>query len=127
MSNAFAPFEIDKDEFNPIRKDVIVTDMVFDERITHGGLILLSDNGKGTGIRPRWGQVYAVGPEQTEVSVGQWVCIAHGRWTRGIQVQDADGEKIIRKVDYNDILLVSDEKPMDETHSTAVHIEKQTM
>lgn len=122
---AFAPHEFKKNNFIAINKDVIVHDMAFDERITRGGLILLNDNGKGTGIRPRWGKVYAVGPDQKNVNVGDWICVAHGRWTRGIEIEDEHGMKTIRKIDPNDILLVSDHEPQDDTQSDAVHVEKQ--
>ena len=55
--------------------------------------------------------------------------IAHGRWTRGLKIEDEAGELTLRKIDPNDILLVSDqeEAPQDDTQSTAVHIDKQTM
>jgi hypothetical protein len=43
--------------------------------------------------------------------------ITHGRWTRGIKIEDENGEQIIRKVDPNDILLVSDEPVADYTMS----------
>ena len=47
--------------------------------------------------------------------------IAHGRWTRGITIDTPEGEKVIRKVDNQDILLVSEEKPQDETMSDKVY------
>jgi hypothetical protein len=125
-THAFQPHEYDYDNFCPINKDVIVSEMVFDERITQSGLILLNDNGKGTGIRPRWGLVYAVGPNQKDVMVGDWILVAHGRWTRGLDVEDQYGKKTIRKIDPNDILLVSDHSPQDDTMSDAIHIDKQT-
>lgn len=108
-----------------LHDQVLVSDMNFQQRTTDSGIILPSDNGKGTGIRPRWGQVYAVGPQQKSVSVGQWVCVAHGRWTRGIEIQDSQGIRTIRKIDPNDILLVSDEPIMDETMSDAIHIDQR--
>ena len=92
---------------------IIVCDMNFDMRTTLGGIVLLSDNGKLEGIHPRWGRVYAVGPRQKDIQVGQYVCVAHGRWTRGLEIEDQDGEKTIRRVDNADILLVSD-TPMDD-------------
>lgn len=94
---------------------VIVTEMNFDERKTSGGIVLTSDNGKLHGVRPRWGKVYAVGPEQKHVTVGQWVCVSHGRWTRGIYIEDTEGEKRIHRIDPDDILLVADHKPTDDT------------
>jgi hypothetical protein len=47
--------------------------------------------------------------------------VAHGRWTRGLEIEDDEGPKTIRKIDPNDILLVSDEHPgADDTISEAV-------
>ena len=123
MKLAYSAHRFDKHQIHPLNDSVIVTDMTFDERITTGGIVLLNDNGKSTGIRPRWGQVYAVGPEQQDVRVGQWVCVAHGRWTRGIEVEDETGKKTLRRVDPNDLLIVSDEQPQDETFSGAIHVE----
>lgn len=94
-----------------IRNHVLVTEMKFDQRITAGGIVILDDNGKTEGIRPRWGRVYDVGPEQKDVEVGQWVMVAHGRWTRGIDVQQEQEVITVRRVDINDILIVSDEQP----------------
>ena len=122
---AFAPHDLNQDQIQPIRNDVIVTDMAFDQRITSSGIILLNDNGTGLGIRPRWGCVYAVGPEQTDVRVGQWICVAHGRWTRGLEINDNGVERTIRKIDPKDILLVSDQPPQDDTMSDAVHVAQQ--
>jgi len=123
MKPAFSAHRFDKNQIHPLNDTVIVSDMTFDERFTTSGIVLLSDNGKSTGIRPRWGQVYAVGPEQQDVRVGQWVCVAHGRWTRGIEVEDETGRKTLRRVDPNDLLIVSDEQPQDETFSAAIHVE----
>ena len=123
MKLAYSAHQLNKHQIHPLNDSVIVSDMVFDERLSTGGIVLLSDNGKSTGIRPRWGQVYAVGPEQQDVTVGQWVCVAHGRWTRGIEVEDETGKKALRRVDPKDIMLVSDEQPQDETFSSAIHVE----
>lgn len=123
MKLAYSAHQLNKNQIHPLNDSVIVADMTFDERFTTGGIVLLNDNGKSTGIRPRWGQVYAVGPEQHEVTVGQWVCVAHGRWTRGIEVEDETGKQTLRRVDPKDIMLVSDEQPQDETFSEAIHVE----
>lgn len=85
MKAAFSAHRINKQQLRALGNSVIVSDMAFDERITRAGIVLLNDNGTTKGIRPRWGQVYAVGPEQTDVSVGEWVLVAHGRWTRGLE------------------------------------------
>jgi hypothetical protein len=122
---AYSPHKIRREQFRALRDWIIVTDMEFQERITTGGIVLLNDNGKGTGIRPRWGRVYATGPEQTEVQTGQWILVAHGRWTRGLDIEDEDGVHTVRRVDPNDILLIADQEPKDDTMSDAVHIEQK--
>jgi co-chaperonin GroES (HSP10) len=118
---AFAPHQVKS--VQPLQDSILVHDMIFDERISSGGIVLLSDNGKSTGIRPRWGQVYAVGPKQTDVQVGEWLLIAHGRWTRGMDIEDETGKKTIRKVDPKEILLRSNSRPVDVTFSSAIHVE----
>ena len=127
---AFAPHQLTQEQIKALHDNVIVSDMEFDTRITQGGLILPNDNGTTLGIRPRWGRVYAVGPKQTEVQVGQWICVAHGRWTRGVDIEDSQTQhkRTIRKIDPQDILLISDraERPQDDTMSDAVHVPKQT-
>ena len=68
------------------------------------------------GIRARWAKVYAIGPKQEDVKVGDWILTDHGRWTRGFKMDDDNGEeKTIRRVDNKDVLLVSDELPDDKT------------
>ena len=123
---AFQPHQLRQSQIHPLNNSVIVSEMIFDQRITSSGIILPNDNGTGSGIRPRWGQVYAIGPEQTDVTVGQWICVAHGRWTRGIDIEDESGKKTLRRIDPNDILMVSDELPRDDTMSDAVNVAKQT-
>jgi co-chaperonin GroES (HSP10) len=125
MKPAFSPHKINKHQLRALHDHVIVSEMTFDQRITQGGLILLNDNGTTLGIRPRWGQVYAVGSEQKDVQVGQWICVAHGRWTRGLDIEDESGKRTIRRIDPEDILLISDTQPQDDTMSTAVHVAKQ--
>ena len=96
-----------------LHDDVIVKDMDFGEMVTAGGIVIQSDNAKVHGIKPRWGQVYKVGPEQTDVIEGQWILIEHGRWTRKIKIDDGEGPKEIQKVEVKSILAVADEKPND--------------
>jgi co-chaperonin GroES (HSP10) len=103
-------------------ENVLVRDMNFEQRVTAGGIILMGDDGKDSGIRPRWCRIYAVGPLQQdpELTVGRYILVSHGRWTRGIDVE-VDGEKFtIRKVDLKEILLVSDEPVQDDTMSDKV-------
>jgi co-chaperonin GroES (HSP10) len=103
-------------KLKPLNDNVIVSDMNFEERKTAGGIVLLGDDGKTEGIRHRWGKVYAIGPAQTDVKIGDWILVEHGRWTRGVTIVEDDGtERIIRRVDVNAILMVTDEDPGDNT------------
>lgn len=111
--NLYSPSKVNK--LRVLGDNIIVTDMVFDERISSGGIVLMNDDMKSSGIRPRWAKVYQTGPDQKEVTAGQYVLISHGRWTRGIRITDQEGEKVIRKIDPNDILLISDQKMQDIT------------
>lgn len=104
-------------QLKPLKDTVIVHGMDFNERKSQGGLIIPDDDMKNEGIRPRWAQVYALGPDVDYLKVGQYIMISHGRWSRGQTIEDDEGEKIIRKVDPKDILLVSDEKVNDYTMS----------
>jgi co-chaperonin GroES (HSP10) len=128
MKSAFGAHKLSRRQIKALHDHVIVSEMSFDQRITQSGLILMNDNGTTLGIRPRWGRVYAVGPKQQDVQVGQWICVAHGRWTRGLDIEDESSKHTIRRIDPEDILLISDseEMPQDDTMSTAVHVAKQS-
>lgn len=118
----FKPIKVDG--IRALNDHVLVSDMNFKERKLSSGIYLLNDDGRGAGIRPRWAQVYATGPEQTDITVGQWILVAHGRWTRGVTIEDTRGEVVIRRIDPNDVLLVSDSEPdADDTLSDATQID----
>jgi co-chaperonin GroES (HSP10) len=111
--SAFDPIKVNG--FRALRDHVIITDMKFDQKITSGGIIIPHSDGKLEGIHARWGKVYAIGPEQKDVRPGQYVLVRHGRWTRGLEILDQDGERVIRRIDNKDIMLVSDDAMQDET------------
>ena len=100
-------------DIQPIGKRVLVSKMRFGDKKTRGGIILLDDDGKESGIHPRWCQVYAVGPRQEDVKIGEWLLIAHGRWSRALTVKKDGVDIEVRMIDENDILLVSDDEPAD--------------
>lgn len=111
----------------PLHDSVIVTDMDFSGRQLQSGVILLGDDGKTDGIRPRWARVYAIGPEQRDVVPGQWVLIEHGRWSRGLKISKEGAELTIRRADPKAIIFVTNEEPKNlDTISTAVHAERKT-
>jgi len=104
----------------PIRDRILVRDMVFGDRLTTGGILMIGDDRKSEGIRPRWAEVHAVGPEQKDIAVGEWILVSHGRWTRGMKYNIAGEDLTVRMVDNADILLVSTEAMEDETVSVAL-------
>ena len=105
---------------HPLRDRILVSDMEFSERMTTGGIIIPGDDAKSSGIRPRWGKVFAVGPEQHDVKVGEYVLVSHGRWTRGVTIEVNGEDVVLRMIDNDDILLVSENPMADDTLSTAV-------
>jgi len=107
-------------KIKPLKDKVFVSDMEFGMERTTSGLYIPSADGKTQGIMPRWGRVWAIGDEQTDVSVGDWVCVEHGRWTRTIEYKNEDGSITeVRMVDADAIMMVSDEKPNDVYRSIA--------
>jgi len=114
-------------EIKPLKNNIIVTDMSFEGRQLSSGIVLLGDDGKTDGIRPRWARVYATGPEQRDIRVGQWVLVEHGRWSRGLKILREGQEFTIRRADPEAIIFVTDEQPDNiDTLSTAVHAERRS-
>jgi co-chaperonin GroES (HSP10) len=105
---------VTKGKIRPIRDHVIISNMEFGMQKTATGILIHSDDGKSSGVKPRWGRVWAVGPEQTEVKVGEWIMVEHGRWTRTFEVEQDDGSVLeLRRVDNSAILMSADERPDD--------------
>jgi co-chaperonin GroES (HSP10) len=113
-------------ELKPLNDNILVTDMNFDQRVTAGGIVLPSDDGKSEGVRHRWARVWKIGPKQIDVKIGEWILLEHGRWTRGVKVLDNNGEEItIRRADINAILAVTDENPGDNTYGSHSKVSHQ--
>lgn len=109
------------DKLRPLGNNVLVKDMNFSGRTLSSGIVLLGDDATTTGIRPRWAQIFAVGPEQQDVAAGQWILVEHGRWSRGIEVEVGEEKFTLRRVDPDCIMFVSDHEPdYDDTISSAV-------
>lgn len=106
-------YEAQNINIRPIHDHILIKDMDFGEMKTAGGIVIQSDNAKSHGVKPRWAQIYRVGPEQTEYHVGQWILIEHGRWTRKFKINDGNGVKEIQRVDIDGILATADERPDD--------------
>jgi hypothetical protein len=106
-------FDVKNISVRAIRDDVLVSNMDMGEQTTAAGIVIQSDDGKAHGVKPRWAQVYKVGPKQLTFKEGQWILIEHGRWTRKIKIDDGTGVKEIQKVEVKSIIAVADEKPND--------------
>jgi co-chaperonin GroES (HSP10) len=113
-----------KGKLRPLRNTVLVSDMGFEEQTTASGIVIQSDDGKSHGVKPRWARVWAIGPEQTEVKLGEWIYIEHGRWTRGVKVEENGEEIVIRRVDTDAILLQADEKPNDVYIAKGIEVQE---
>ena len=51
---------------------------------------------------------------QDDYNVGDYVLVEHGRWTRGVDPEDYEGnKKTVRMVEVESILLWNDELPED--------------
>jgi len=113
-----------ENDITPLKNRVLVSDMHFGETKSKGGIIIVDDDGTAEGIHPRWGKVYAVGRDQVDVKVGEWIMVSHGRWSRAFKLKrkevgsagDIGIELEVRMIDENDILLVSDEEPDFNRH-----------
>ena len=113
-------YTVDND-ITPLKKRVLVSDMHFGEPKTKGGIILVDDDGSQSGIHPRWAKVYAVGNQQDDVKVGEWILVSHGRWSRAFKVKKEGVELEVRMIDENDILLVSETEP-DQNRKQAGYV-----
>jgi len=104
-----------KGTLTPIHNRVLVTDMEFGEQKTAGGIIISSDDGQTRGIHPRWGRVIAKGHKNDDdYEIGDWILVEHGRWSRGITMQDDNDVKtVVRIVEAESVLGTSKKKPKD--------------
>ncbi len=97
--------------FKPLKGQIFVTDLEGGMRKTLGGILLPDDNLKDHGIRQRWCRVALLGEDVTDVKVGEWILLPHGRWTLKIPIP-INGEKTnMWKIDPEAILLVSEVRP----------------
>ena len=109
---------IKANSFTPLRDCVFVTDMEQGMRMSRGGIILTDDNFKEHGIRPRWGRIWAVGPEaDSEFKVGEWVLVEHGRWTLGMEIELPDEIIKVWRVEPKACMLASADDPREQGFS----------
>lgn len=75
-----------------------------------GQLLIKDADGDTSGIRPRWFRVYSVGEGVDWVKEGQYLFVAHGRWSNGINVTD---DLRLHLLDNEECLGVQDENPLE--------------
>lgn len=98
----------------PLPNRVLAELMGLEARVTSGGIIIQSENGKDRGIRPRWAKVHLVGEGIDWCTPGQYVLVAHGRWSRQFECEH-NGEKLkLVHLDNKECLIVTDELPDDD-------------
>ena len=82
------------------------------QSVTNAGVILLADNATEGGMKPRWFKALAVHTEEEDINEGDYILVAHGRWSREYSRENKDGEKIVLIVVESESLLgISDEFP----------------
>lgn len=105
---------INAQNINPVHDRVLVIDMEFGQKKSKGGIFLGNDDGKSQGVRPRWAKVFKVGPEQEELKVGDYILLAHGRWSRAFEVEINGQKKKLFMIDYPlGLLAISRSKPKE--------------
>jgi len=104
----------------PLKDRVLAELMGLEQRVTASGIIIQGENGKDRGIRPRWARVRLVGEGIDWCEPGQYVLVAHGRWSRQFECEH-HGEKIkLVHLDNKECLIVTDEEPMDDFIGTGI-------
>lgn len=102
-------------QLKPLRDKIIarMIEVVGAERTTKGGVILTEKDMDESAIRPRWFKVTHTGPEQEEITVGQYILVAHGRWSRGIDMEGTHKEEDkLFLIDNEEILGYSNDNPI---------------
>jgi|TARA_B100002003_G_scaffold251539_1_gene295714 co-chaperonin GroES (HSP10) len=93
-----------------INDNILAVTMEVGEQTTAAGIVIPTDEGKERGIRPRWCQIYDIGPTSEfldDIKKDDWILVAHGRWTHGMII---DGLTVWR-IDPEGIMLHSSEQP----------------
>jgi hypothetical protein len=78
-------------------------------RKTSGGIIMQDKDATSGAIRPRWFKIYTLGADIDIVKEGDYVLVAHGRWSNGVKIDDLEDK--LFQLDNEELLMVSDECP----------------
>jgi co-chaperonin GroES (HSP10) len=105
---------IDMQTLTPLADKIILVNLDHGVKKSLGGVILADDSTTDAGergIRARWAQVYAAGPDQKDVKRGDWVLMDHGRWSLGQDLDLGEGTFRFWLGDPNGILGLSETIP----------------
>ena len=97
-------------------KNKILAEMIDkpDQTITtQGGIILTEKDATENAVRPRWFKVYSVGSEIDFIKEGEYVMVAHGRWSNGLKINE---DLKLYRIDNEECLAVNDTNPMDNNN-----------
>lgn len=101
-------------KLRPLHNKILCSEIQKGQQTLASGIIIPDDDGRESGIRPRWMKVYAVGPEVSDqITEGMWILLEHGRWSHGHIIRDGDSEFTLWQAEEESILLTSDEEPVD--------------
>ena len=76
---------------------------------TKSGIFIDDKDATTNAIRPRWFRVYSVGEGIDWLQEGQYVFVAHGRWSTGININK---DLRLYLLDNDECLAVQDEDPL---------------
>jgi len=94
----------------PLRGRVIGEIIDRGEQLTAGGIIMLDDDGKEEGIRPRWFRVHSLHDESKEgYAVGDYILVEHGRWSR--EFGNVGNEMGLCAIEEKSVMMMSNESP----------------
>jgi len=102
-----------------IHDRILCTEIEKGQQTLESGIILLDDDAESGGIRPRWMQVYAIGPAVSkDVVVGEWILVEHGRWSHGITLREDETDLTLWQAEETSILCTAKEKPPVERYTS---------
>ena len=122
-NNSDVKFRAEKGNINPIGSEILIHKIDKNGDI-HNGIIHLDDSWTDV-ERERWARVWKVGPNQTEVSEGDWVLIRDIKWDGITYVNTNFTEDYIMKIDFSDISIISDSEPEDKRTITVDHFDSK--
>lgn len=95
-------------------RDKILAEMIEQPdgfRKSSGGIIIADKDNDVSGIRPRWFRVYSVGEGIDWCEPGDYLFVAHGRWSNGVKL---DENTKIFQLDNEECLGISKDYPLTE-------------